>query len=70
MQSASDTIVAAMRKNNLSVQYVVYPDEGHGLARPDNNLDFMGRVEEFLAEHLDGRKQPWVEIQGSSAEVR
>jgi dipeptidyl aminopeptidase/acylaminoacyl peptidase len=69
-QSESDAIVEAMRKNGLTVTYVVYPDEGHGLAREENNLDFMGRVEEFLAEHLGGRKEPWREVTGSSVRVK
>ena len=49
--------------------YVVYADEGHGFARPENNLDFYGRVEEFLARHLRGRAEPWVKIEGSTAQV-
>ncbi|UCF78857.1 MAG: S9 family peptidase [Candidatus Eiseniibacteriota bacterium] len=69
-QSESEAIVDVMRKNNLAVSFVVYPDEGHGLAREENNLDFMGRVEEFLAENLGGRKEPWRQIEGTSAQVR
>jgi len=52
------------------VTYVVYTDEGHGFARPDNRLDFYGRVDEFLAKQLGGRAEPWKEIKGTSAEVR
>jgi dipeptidyl aminopeptidase/acylaminoacyl peptidase len=37
------------------VQYVEYPDEGHGFARPENRLDFYAKAEKFLAEHLGGR---------------
>jgi dipeptidyl aminopeptidase/acylaminoacyl peptidase len=66
----SETIVAAMRKHKLPVTFVVYPDEGHGFARPENNLDFGGRVEEFLGRYLGGRVEPWKAIPGSSAEVR
>lgn len=69
-QSESDTIVKAMQESGREVTYVVYPDEGHGFARSENNMDFMGRVEEFLAEHLGGRKEPWVEISGTSAQVK
>jgi dipeptidyl aminopeptidase/acylaminoacyl peptidase len=68
-QAESDAIVAAMRQRNLPVAYVVYSDEGHGFARPENNLDFMGRVEEFLSQHLRGRKEPWREVAGASAQV-
>ncbi len=63
-------IVAALRKAKREVTYVVYPDEGHGFARPENNLDFYGRVEEFLAKHLGGRAEPWKKIDGATAEVR
>ena len=66
----TDSMVAALRKQKRDVIYIVYPDEGHGWARPENNLDFYGRVEEFLAKHLGGRSEPWVKISGSTAEVR
>ena len=66
----TDAMVAALRKAKREVTYIVYPDEGHGFARPENNLDFYGRVEEFLAKHLGGRAEPWKKIAGSTAEVR
>ena len=66
----SDAMVAALRKAKREVIYVVYPDEGHGFARPENNLDFYGRVEEFLAKHLGGRAEPWKKIAGATAELR
>jgi dipeptidyl aminopeptidase/acylaminoacyl peptidase len=66
----TDALVAALRKAKREVTYVVYPDEGHGFARPENQLDFYGRVEEFLAKHLGGRAEPWKKITGSTAELR
>lgn len=69
-QAESDQIVAAMRAKNLPVTYVVYTDEGHGFARPENRLDFYGRAEEFLAKYLGGRAVPPQKVEGSSAEVR
>lgn len=63
-------MVEALRAKKLPVTYVVYTDEGHGFARPNNRLDFYGRVDEFLAKQLGGRAEPWQEIKGSSAEVR
>jgi dipeptidyl aminopeptidase/acylaminoacyl peptidase len=66
----ADAMVAALRKAKREVTYVVYPDEGHGFARPENELDFYGRVEEFLAKHLGGRAEPWRKIGGSTAELR
>ena len=38
---------------------MLYPDEGHGFARPTNRIDFNGRTEGFLAEHLGGRAEPF-----------
>src|SRR5436190_9915275 len=66
----ADAMDAALRKATREVTYVVYPDEGHGFARPENQLDFYGRVEEFLAKHLEGRAEPWKKINGSTAELR
>src|SRR2546428_246973 len=48
-QAESEQIVAAVEKNGGSVIYVVYPDEGHGFARPENRTDFNARSERFLA---------------------
>jgi dipeptidyl aminopeptidase/acylaminoacyl peptidase len=66
----SDQIVSAMRQRGLPVTYVVFPDEGHGFARPENRLDANARIERFLAEHLGGRFEPAKPIKGSTAEMR
>ena len=66
----SDLIVDALRKKSIPVTYIVYPDEGHGFARPENNLDFFGRAEDFLEQCLGGRAEHWVKVPGSTAEVR
>ena len=66
----SDTIVAAMQAKNIPVTYVVYPDEGHGFARP-NGIAFNAITEAFLARHLGGRAEPVGEdFNGSSHEIR
>lgn len=57
-KAESDQIVAAMRKNNKIVQYYVFLDEGHGFARPSNNMAFNAVSEEFLAKYLAGRFEP------------
>jgi dipeptidyl aminopeptidase/acylaminoacyl peptidase len=54
-QAESEQIVAALKANEQYVEYVVYPDEGHGFARPENRLDFYGRSEKFLNRYLGGR---------------
>ena len=57
-KAESDQIVAAMRKNNKPVEYYVFPDEGHGFARPENRMAFNAASEVFLAKYLDGRAEP------------
>ncbi len=50
-------IVEALRKAGKEVEYVEYPDEGHGFFKPENRLDFFRRAERFLAKHLGGRAE-------------
>lgn len=57
-QQEADQIVEAMTKRNIPVAYALFPDEGHGFARPENNMAFNAVTEAFLAEHLGGRYQP------------
>ncbi|MGA1631853.1 MAG: alpha/beta hydrolase family protein, partial [Phycisphaerales bacterium] len=57
-QHESDQIVKAMQAKGLPVTYVLYPDEGHGFAKPENNIAFQAVAETFLAEHLGGRAEP------------
>lgn len=54
----SDQIVAAMRKDNEPVEYIIFPDEGHGFARPENTRRFNAAVEAFLGKYLGGRVEP------------
>jgi dipeptidyl aminopeptidase/acylaminoacyl peptidase len=69
-QAESDQIVQAMQAKNIPVTYVLYPDEGHGFARPENNLSFNAAAEEFLAACLGGRTEPVGEdLAGSSITV-
>jgi dipeptidyl aminopeptidase/acylaminoacyl peptidase len=71
-QLESEQIVAALEKNGGGATYVLYPDEGHGLVRPANLIDFIARVEKFFAEHLGGRYEPMPgdSVPGSTAVVR
>jgi dipeptidyl aminopeptidase/acylaminoacyl peptidase len=66
----SDWIVKAVRGAGHPVTYVVYPDEGHDIDRAENALDYFGRVDQFLAQCLGGRSEPFVKVEGTSAEVR
>jgi dipeptidyl aminopeptidase/acylaminoacyl peptidase len=54
----SEQIVDAMKAKNIPVTYVVFPDEGHGFARPVNNIAFNAVAENFLAKCLGGRAEP------------
>ncbi|MGF7172805.1 S9 family peptidase [Azospirillum doebereinerae] len=54
----SDRIFAAMRERGLPATYLLFPDEGHWLARPENRLAFHAVAEAFLARHLGGRAEP------------
>jgi len=53
----SNQIVAAVRDNGKPVEYLVAPDEGHGFARPINNLAMVTAMEGFLEKYLGGRAQ-------------
>lgn len=53
----SNQIVAAVRDNGKPVEYLVAPDEGHGFARPINNLAMVTAMEGFLEKYLGGRSQ-------------
>ncbi len=47
----------ALRERGFPVEYLVAPDEGHGFARPVNNMAIFATAEKFLAKHLGGRYQ-------------
>jgi dipeptidyl aminopeptidase/acylaminoacyl peptidase len=67
----SQQIVDALKAKNIPVTYVVFPDEGHGFARPQNNIAFNAVAENFLAKCLGGRAEPiGPSLRASTAEVR
>lgn len=69
-QAEADQIVNAMKAGNVPVTYVLYPDEGHGFARPENRLSFYAVTEAFLAAHLGGEFEPiGDDFRGSSITV-
>jgi dipeptidyl aminopeptidase/acylaminoacyl peptidase len=57
-QSEADQIVAAMTAKKIPVTYVLFKDEGHGFARPENSMAFNAVTELFLHKHLGGRYEP------------
>jgi dipeptidyl aminopeptidase/acylaminoacyl peptidase len=71
-KAESEQIVSAIEKNGGKVTYVVYSDEGHGFARPENRIDFNARAEAFLGSCLGGRVEPFSGERhaGSTAAVR
>jgi dipeptidyl aminopeptidase/acylaminoacyl peptidase len=69
-QAESDQIVLALRKAGKTVEYVIYTDEGHGFARPENRLHFFARAEAFLARHLGGRAEAADTVKGHSGVIK
>jgi dipeptidyl aminopeptidase/acylaminoacyl peptidase len=57
-QAESEQIVAALKEKGIDHTYMLFPDEGHGFAKPENRLKFYAAAEAFLAEHLGGRAEP------------
>lgn len=70
-QAESDQIVQAMERDGVPVTYVLFPDEGHGFHRPENNIAFNAITENFLAECIGGRAEPMSDVlDASTAEIR
>jgi len=56
-QSESEQIVAALRRAGIEHEYMLFADEGHGFAKPQNRLRFYAAAERFLARYLGGRAE-------------
>ena len=54
-QAESEQIVAALKDAGIDYEYLLFPDEGHGFAKPENRQKFYAAAERFLARHLGGR---------------
>ena len=67
----SDQVVGAMQKAGVKVTYLLYPDEGHGLIRTENNRSFLAASEVFFGECLGGRYEALTaaQVEGSSVQV-
>src|SRR5205807_6676651 len=59
-RAESEQIVIALRDRGFPVEYILAPDEGHGFARPINNLATFAAAEKFLSGHLKGRYQEYL----------
>jgi dipeptidyl aminopeptidase/acylaminoacyl peptidase len=53
-QAESEQIVAALSKAGIEHEYLLFPDEGHGFAKPENRLRFYAEADRFLARYLGG----------------
>ena len=71
-KAESEQIVNALRKRNFPVEYILAPDEGHGFARPVNNMAMLAAAEKFLATYLGGRYQESMtpEVEKRLAEIK
>ena len=54
-QAESEQIVEALKANNIEHEYMLFEDEGHGFAIPENRLKFYAAAEKFLSKYLGGR---------------
>jgi dipeptidyl aminopeptidase/acylaminoacyl peptidase len=52
IRSESDDIVTAVKKNGVPVEYVVFPDEGHGFTKKKNQIEGWGAIRKFLDRYL------------------
>jgi dipeptidyl aminopeptidase/acylaminoacyl peptidase len=57
-QAEAEQIVSALRAKDKHVDYLLFPDEGHGFAKPENRMAFYAAAEEFLAKQIGGRAEP------------
>lgn len=57
VMAESEQIVKALKENHIAHSYVLFTDEGHGFAKPNNRLAFSVIAELFLAKHLGGRAE-------------
>jgi len=56
-QAESEQIVAALKNAGIDHDYMLFPDEGHGFAKPENRLTFFAAADKFLSRYLGGRAE-------------
>jgi len=70
-QAESEQIVALMREKNIPVTYVLYPEEGHGFAKPENRISFYAMTEEFLHSCFNTRyEEVGEDLNGAKFEIK
>ncbi len=57
LQVESDEIVEAVKANGIPVEYVVFPDEGHGFIKKENEINGYGKILDFLDQYLSGEEE-------------
>jgi len=65
-QAESEQIVKAMKDKGIAVEYLLFPDEGHGFAKPENHLKFYGAAEKLLSQYLGGRYEEGAAATGTT----
>jgi dipeptidyl aminopeptidase/acylaminoacyl peptidase len=56
-QAEAEQIVTALKDAGIDYDYMLFPDEGHGFAKPENRMKFYASAEKFLAKYLGGRSE-------------
>jgi dipeptidyl aminopeptidase/acylaminoacyl peptidase len=56
-QAEAEQIVTALKDAGIDYEYMLFPDEGHGFAKPENRMKFYASAEKFLAKYLGGRSE-------------
>ncbi len=72
MVSESESIVKVLKEREIPVVYCFFPDEGHGIKAPKNNLAFSAIMEAFLSQILGGRMEILSadDFKGSSIQIK
>jgi dipeptidyl aminopeptidase/acylaminoacyl peptidase len=56
-QAEAEQIVTALKDAGIDYEYMLFPDEGHGFAKPENRMKFYASAEKYLAKYLGGRSE-------------
>ena len=56
LKAESDDIVNAVKKNGVPVEYIVFPEEGHGFTKKKDQIEGYNAVLKFLDTHLKNKR--------------